>query len=464
MRLRGSPDPAAVVWIRLAPIALLLIIGATTIPADFRSPATELISWSLDPRDFVLNLLLFIPLGAALSGRRWVVVLAALGLLSLSIEVLQLAQAGRHAGPADILANVAGGGLGSRFQHVRSSWLSVEGGYLKMSYRPFLAVALVGGLGLLLAIAVPGKPHDFSNWDPTYRLAISDEITRDRSWGGTLVAWAIYDRAIPGDDIRDWLGRQLPDDMKFSFGQLPFVPVGYWDNPDPRKRAGFLEMSPDTAAKVYERLERTGTMSLLAWFRVNDLEQLEDERIVTFSRDQFHRNFTLTQNGGSVGFRLRTPTTGLNGFRPHAQTMEILEPGRDYFVAATYDGFVSRVFVDGELMARENLAASGAAIPGLHDTSLPLVLALCGGCVAGGLIASCGRARRSVRVLLGCAGGLVVVAAVYSLGATPAWPVNPVSPFWRLTPPIMGGLVVAFSLTVAPFEAGDRARIRMQSR
>jgi hypothetical protein len=54
----------------------------------------------------VLNILLFIPLGAALAGRRWYVVIAASGLLSLAVEVLQLAQAGRHAGPADILENV----------------------------------------------------------------------------------------------------------------------------------------------------------------------------------------------------------------------------------------------------------------------------------------------------------------------------------------------------------------------
>ncbi len=108
-----SDDRSAIVRIRLAPVALLLIVGATVIPADFRSPAIQLISWSVAPRDFVCNILLFIPLGAALAGRRWYVVIAVSALLSLGVEVLQLAQAGRQAGPADILANAAGGLLGS---------------------------------------------------------------------------------------------------------------------------------------------------------------------------------------------------------------------------------------------------------------------------------------------------------------------------------------------------------------
>jgi hypothetical protein len=459
-----SGDPSAVVRIKLAPVALLLIVGATAIPVDFRSPAIQLISWSVDPRDLVLNFLLFVPLGAALAGRRWYVVIAASGLLSLAVEVLQLAQAGRHSGPSDILGNVAGGLLGSHCQRLRTGLLRIESGHLSMNRWLFFVVALVAGVAPLLAIAVPGTPHDFSNWDATYGLAISDEFTRDRSWDGTLVAWAVYDHPIQRDVILDLAGRQSPHDSESNFGQLPFDPVVSWENPDPREPSGFLEMSPETSTRVHDRLGSAGTMSLLAWFRVNDLEQADLERIVTFSRDQFHRNFTLGQDGGTVAFRLRTPSTGLNGILPDTRTSEILEPGRSYFVAATYDGSVSRIFIDGELMGRENLAASAAAFPGLHDAGLPPVLAACGGCLAGVLITFSGWTRRSVRCLLGCAGGLVVVAAVWALGATPAWPVHPVSPLWGIAPPVAGGLVVALSLAVGPPVGEARTLPRNRSR
>jgi hypothetical protein len=315
----------------------------------------------------------------------------------------------------------------------------------------FLAVAFVAGLAPLLAMAVSGTPHDFSNWDSTHRLAIADEFTRDRSWRGTLEAFAIYDRHIDGGAIRELADRVFPADEGFELGQLPFEPVAYWKNLNPGKPTGFLELSLDTSTRVYESLERSGKMSLLAWLRVNDLEQIEAERIVTLSRDQYNRNFTLGQEGGVLEFRLRTPATGSNGYEPHARTAEILEPGRSYFVAATYDGFVSRIFVDGELLGRKSLAGSAARVPWLHDLNLPLVLALCGGCFAGVLVVLSRRTRSSVRFLLGCAGGLLVVAVVWMLGEeVPVWPVRPVTPLWRIVPPLVGGLVVALSLTIRP--------------
>jgi hypothetical protein len=125
---------------------------------------------------------------------------------------------------------------------------------------------------------------------------------------------------------------------------------------------------------------------------------------------------------------------------------------------------VSRVFVDGELLGRENLAASAAAFPGLHDGALPLVLAVCGGCLAGVLIAFSGWARRGLRCILGCAGGLVVVAAVWALGASPAWPVHLVSPLWGIAPALAGGLIAALSLVVRPLAGEGRELPRNHSR
>ena len=71
---------------------MLLILGATVIPVDYRAPSIQPISWTVAPVDFVLNVILFLPLGAALAGRRWRVVIAVLSLLSFTIELVQLVQ------------------------------------------------------------------------------------------------------------------------------------------------------------------------------------------------------------------------------------------------------------------------------------------------------------------------------------------------------------------------------------
>jgi hypothetical protein len=321
----------------------------------------------------------------------------------------------------------------------------------------FCSIALMGGVGLFLAIGMTGKPHDFSNWDPTYRLAISDEITRDRSWDGTLAAWAAYDQPLEREFIRDLAARGFPGDDNFDLDELPLDPVGHWTNPDPRAAGHYLEFSPEEPAKLYDRLRRTGKMSLLAWVRVKDTTRTDVRRILTYSQDPFHRNFTLGQDGGALAFRLRTPATGPNGNHPETRTTEILEPGSSIFVAATYDGFVSRLFVDGELRARQNLAARGAAFPMLHDTNLSLGLAICGGCFGGLLSVLLGTTRGRIRFALGVAGGLGVVAAAWALDMSNMWPVYPVRSLWQMAPPIAGGLVVAMSLGAADSPGADRA-------
>jgi glycopeptide antibiotics resistance protein len=444
----SAQGSSAAISIWILPVALLLVVCATVIPVDFRAPAIEFSSWSVAPLDFVLNILLFVPLGAALAGHRWYVTIAIAGLLSVSVEALQIVQANRHAGPTDVLANVAGGLLGSLCQHLRWGSFRVESGYASMKRNVLFAVALVLGAMLFLGIAIPVAPQDFSNWNPSYRLAISDEITRNRSWDGSLVSWAIYDRPIQRDVIRGLADRGFPGDKDFEFRQLPADAVAYWENSDPLEATGFIEISDEISQRVHQRLTGTGKMSLLAWFRVNDLEQDDLERIITYSRDPFHRNVTLGQEGGAVIFRLRTPATGNNGNSPETRTKEILEPGGSFFVAATYDGFVSRVFVDGELMARENLAASAAVFPLLHDTTLPLVLAVCGACLGGVFIVFCHSTRRSIDFLLGGTGGLVVALAIGALEATSAWPVYPVSSLWIVALPVAGGLVAALILVV----------------
>lgn len=102
----------------LAVLAFLVVAAATLTPA--RPAGTEQPIWCLAcgdyaTLDFLLNVVLFAPLGAALrvAGMAPRRVILGCALLSLAIELLQLrVVAGRDTSIADLIANVAGSGLG----------------------------------------------------------------------------------------------------------------------------------------------------------------------------------------------------------------------------------------------------------------------------------------------------------------------------------------------------------------
>src|SRR6185436_15035551 len=64
-------------------------------------------------------------------------------------------------------------------------------------------------------------------------------------------------------------------------------------------------------------------------------------------------------------FRVRTPVTGPNGEDGHLQSSRSLRAGAEMTVAGTYDGTVERIWLDGALVGRLNIAALGCALPAL---------------------------------------------------------------------------------------------------
>jgi len=69
-------------------------------------------------------------------------------------------------------------------------------------------------------------------------------------------------------------------------------------------------------------------------------------RIVSFSTDGYHRNFTLAQEGDKLLFRLRTPRTGVNGMNPET-TLCTIRPGRDHHVIVSYSPGRLCCYLDG---------------------------------------------------------------------------------------------------------------------
>jgi hypothetical protein len=90
----------------------------------------------------------------------------------------------------------------------------------------------------------------------------------------------------------------------------------------------------------------------------------------------------------------------------------VLYGGEEAFVAATYDGAIARVFVNGVLAGRHNASAAGKPAPELSDTLLPAAVALIGvlAAIAAVGLATGGRlvCRRALAIVAGSGAGLLV--------------------------------------------------------
>jgi Concanavalin A-like lectin/glucanases superfamily len=138
-------------------------------------------------------------------------------------------------------------------------------------------------------------------------------------------------------------------------------------------------------------------------------------RIVSFSRDQFNRNFDLGQEEDRIVFRVRTPVSGPNGMDPHVETPSVLKTDKPTTVVATFDGAVARVHIDGQAIGRQDLAAAGCVLPFLCGSDLPLAAGLFGALMAIVAVAIGKPRSRSNRIVLIVLAGLTSAALLRSL-------------------------------------------------
>src|SRR5574341_727918 len=156
----------------LLALVLLAILGATLYPA-FGDEA-EPLTWCIlcgehGASDAITNLMLFLPLGAALSlcgwRSRWAVLGAAL--LSAGIECTQLIIPGRDPSIGDVLFNTAGGAAGVGLLRTSGVWLRPTA----IRARGLLAAATLAALACFTAtgyVLLPDLPDAryFGQWTP----------------------------------------------------------------------------------------------------------------------------------------------------------------------------------------------------------------------------------------------------------------------------------------------------------
>lgn len=179
---------------------------------------------------------------------------------------------------------------------------------------------------------------DLSNWDASLRLALANELTKDRPWLGEIRQIAIYERVLnqkavaqrfqggsdktpesplalytfregSGDTIKDISGSGQPLDLKIeNAGAVKWLPkCGL------AIEAPVLIASSGPAEKVISSIKKSSAITIEAWIKPANTTQAGPARIVTLSADPSRRNFTLGQKGDAYEVRFRTTSTSPNG-------------------------------------------------------------------------------------------------------------------------------------------------------
>jgi len=438
---------------RLLLVWLLCIVAGTLAPYDFGAPTVQAGglhvfatgSDQLDPMHFALNLLMFVPVGALLHhdarrraavSLRVVMLLAGTAglLISLGVEYAQAFLPSRESSLIDVLANTTGALIGVT---VDMKWGGLAEAYLNRLRSRTSSATLIGLMSgflvaeLLLSGALQSRTR-LSNWSLEYPLLIGNERTGDRPWRGRVFALTMTDAAMPLELMR-----------RFSRGEsvvLPGAPIAQFNltgDPPYRDSAGNLPnlewterrdelveagagpprpwlQSDGPVSALARRLRVTNAFTLRVHCVTDDPDQQGPARIVSNSVSPLLRNFTMGQQGGDLLFRLRTPSTGANGYPLEVSAPDVFSDDRPREILVTYDGATVLVALGhSDRVTRTALTPGSSAVlampflnlkpAGLQIAELAYVASL--SLIPAVLIALFGRTRRH-RYVLGAGWGL----------------------------------------------------------
>ncbi|MEM7010147.1 MAG: PQQ-binding-like beta-propeller repeat protein [Verrucomicrobiota bacterium] len=93
--------------------------------------------------------------------------------------------------------------------------------------------------------------------------------------------------------------------------------------------------------------QESGQLTIETIITTTNLRQSGPARIITFSSDGHHRNFSLAQERERLLLRLRTPQTGENGMKPQS-TLCAIEAGKTLHILVSYRDGELTAYVNGE--------------------------------------------------------------------------------------------------------------------
>jgi VanZ family protein len=399
---------------------VLFALAPFTPAVDASVPVTELYKkfeglsgfTRLTPWDIVTNVLLFVPYGVlvvmlpVMSSQRWwtklLLVLISASLLSTAVELGQLLLP-RKPSVSDVSCIVVGGVTGALLgilAHGPILRVARQLGRGVHDHAALAGILIAYILGLYAVFSMPlPLSKDFSNWDPAFHLLLGNEGSLDRPWRGELYLVALYSRALTGQEV--WTnftagpyihsvqkrvdnGLILFYDFSETAGDIVHDraasgPYAHLRVQDP---AGVQWLTPNglslrdrtviasSAAPIKlsaARFSPVSELSVEGWISPAGLWQDGPARIISYSRDANQRNFTLGQDRREVVFRLRTPTSGLNGMNPELHTTDQpLRPGIQHLVV-TYRQGIETLYVNGAEETRAMLLVKVAFIDAVVD-------------------------------------------------------------------------------------------------
>lgn len=375
--------------------SVFVVLGATLYPFDFTTdgfnrrlvPFLHPVTTDMSDLegDIITNILLFLPVGfgfGILATRKrltlsvaFLLVTLAGGMLSLTVELLQLFLPFRFSSFADVASNAAGTAAG--FVLFRSVG--------KALYRPltlavqqanrghttgWLAAGFVFYLCCVLLIAQPLQYSSFMyEFDFTYPLLVGNEPGGERPWNGSVSDLLFTSHELSEDGIRNYLaGRAFnASDEKNIVARYVFHGGGpYTDlhakNP-PLEWKGTLGGPPDTlSARITAKrwlqsakpvpylssMMATNNRFTMCVTAASAGAQVPDQsaRIVSISSDVYHRSFALIQFGRSLVVRFRSMTTGVNGTNPQFIIPDVFRDTLPHRIVVTLSGAHLRVCID----------------------------------------------------------------------------------------------------------------------
>jgi glycopeptide antibiotics resistance protein len=392
---RLKPTPFLVLYVGYVLILALhpfALSGSASIPVrqflgEFLT-ASPLVIKAAATKDFVLNVLFFIPFGGLLycclkSPQRsrnvtLLLAIAAGGALSLTVEVSQLFF-GRHSSVSDVMANSLGSACGALIFFpvgVRRVFGRVSDN-LKTSKFFLVCIFMFAAVPLILSIIQSPWPN-FRTWDASLPFQLANEATLDRPWLGRIHLVAVFNRALSlaeiGNNFRSgFSGTRTEKRAKnglvalYTFaegrGEIVHDVSGFGDPLDlliaPATHVNWLGgsngieiaqpaiiKSQASADKLMNAFHSIDELSLEAWFVPKNLTQTGPARMVSFSGDLRRHNFTLGQQGPDVMFWLRTLISSPVG-GAGLQTEDGVLTLDVSHVVVTYSRGIERLYVNG---------------------------------------------------------------------------------------------------------------------
>jgi len=347
--------------------------------------------------DFFLNVLLFIPFGFGLCAKlrkrgssRWASLLLALAFgagVSYVVELLQFYIPGRDSGWEDVISNSAGSVVGFLFFELcggpilreLSKWEDSFDGWLSPRRIALLLVAYFAvcfGISVLLQ-----NETRLSNWDPQCILFVGNDASGQNPWKGQILLLQIWDRALPGQEVRWITGRESAGDAGTGLlGSYDFT-----SSPPYRDQRNFLPPLGWTPEQPQFTHARASKLDAKSWLSTHiPVENLTQEikkssqftvhivcapaategaygRIVSLSQSADNVNFHLRQEGANLVFWFRDPLSE-NRAALAWTVRDALEAGKVRDIVASYDGSDAFIYLDGNRVPLTYRLSPGASL------------------------------------------------------------------------------------------------------